>query len=511
VVEDIPSFRKYTGQTYEEVKGWGWTTALHPDDVERTKLLWKKALEKNSAYEAEYRLRRYDGVYRYFMARGIPVSNENGEAREWVGTCIDITSHRELEKELAESLRAAQLRQSEVTALLKASKAVLQHREFKNSAREIFDSCKELLGATAGYVALLANSGKENEVLFLDSGGLPCTVDPALPMPIRGLRQEAYAGAEVVYNNSFLRSEYAKLMPIGHVKLENVLFAPLISNKQAVGVIGLANKPGGFNNHDAEVAFAFGAIASVALLNSQVLEGLEMEIEQRTRQLRDSERLATVGATAAMVGHDIRNPLQAIVGDVYLLRSDLASMPASEETENMKESIESIETNLEYVNKIIRDLQDFTKPIKPNAQDVNVESLCEDVMLKNGVSDNIDGSCQVEEKAKNLVTDPDVLKRILSNLVNNAIQAMPEGGKLTLHAYLEAGDTVICVQDSGVGISEEVKSKLFTPLFTTKPKGQGFGLAVVKRMTKALGGTVTYESEVGKGTKFILRLPPSKK
>jgi signal transduction histidine kinase len=88
---------------------------------------------------------------------------------------------------------------------------------------------------------------------------------------------------------------------------------------------------------------------------------------------------------------------------------------------------------------------------------------------------------------------------------------MPEGGKLEISAYRDSDEVVIVVQDSGVGISEEVKPNLFKPLFSTKAKGQGFGLAVVKRMTETLGGTVTYESKEGKGTKFIVRLPATKK
>jgi two-component system, NtrC family, sensor histidine kinase HydH len=93
------------------------------------------------------------------------------------------------------------------------------------------------------------------------------------------------------------------------------------------------------------------------------------------------------------------------------------------------------------------------------------------------------------------------------NLVNNAIQA---GGELTIQAYRDKKkhDYVITVEETGVGIAESVRNRLFTPMITTKPKGQGFGLAVIKRMTEALGGTVTYESQEGKRTKFIIRLPP---
>ena len=95
----------------------------------------------------------------------------------------------------------------------------------------------------------------------------------------------------------------------------------------------------------------------------------------------------------------------------------------------------------------------------------------------------------------------------MCNLVTNSIQAMTEGGKLTIQAYKEVDDTVISVKDTGVGIPKDVQSKMFTVMFTTKSKGQGFGLPVVKRMTESLGGTVTFESIEGKGTTFIVRLP----
>ncbi len=237
-------------------------------------------------------------------------------------------------------------------------------------------------------------------------------------------------------------------------------------------------------------------------------KNLEKLVEERTSQLKDSERLAAIGATAGMVGHDIRNPLQAIASDAYLAKTDLALMPEGEAKEGMKESLAGIEKNVEYINKIVQDLQDFVKPLKPTVQETDVEALCQDVLLNNGLPKNIDASCIVEKEAKKAIADPAMLKRILSNLVSNAVQAMPQGGKLDIHAVKEGGDIVITVQDTGVGIPQEIRPKLFTPLFTTKSKGQGFGLAVVKRMTEALGGKITFESETGKGTKFILRFPP---
>ena len=426
-----------------------------------------------------------------------------------------------MEDELLETLKASQTRQSEISALLEASKAVLVHHDFSKAAKAIFDSCKNLLGATAGYVALLNEDSKENEVLFLDSGGLPCTVDPALPMPVRGLRAEAYSQGKVVYCNTFPGSEWSKLMPRGHVELKNVLFAPLTIDNKTVGVIGLANKPSNFNQRDAQMSAAFGEIASIALMNSQMLEKLKTDetllkvhaehleqlVEERTKQLKDSERLAAIGATAGMVGHDIRNPLQAIIGDIFLAKNDISSCSDSALKASVQENLSEIERNVEYINKIVADLQDFAKPLNPIAMEADLRHIVSQVIGNYRVPENVQATITIEKDAEKIVVDSAYLQRILSNLVNNAIQAMPNGGKLTVHAYSKGRDNIITVEDTGVGIPEEARSKLFTPLFTTKSKGQGFGLPVVKRMTEALGGTVTYESEVNKGTKFTVCLP----
>ncbi len=103
VEEDIPIWREFTGQSEEEAKGWGWSKVLHPDDLEQTAQVWKKAVATKSTYETEYRVRRYDGVYRHFLARGVPVFDKDRSIREWVGTCIDITDRKQAEEALKKS------------------------------------------------------------------------------------------------------------------------------------------------------------------------------------------------------------------------------------------------------------------------------------------------------------------------------------------------------------------------------------------------------------------------
>jgi signal transduction histidine kinase len=240
-------------------------------------------------------------------------------------------------------------------------------------------------------------------------------------------------------------------------------------------------------------------------------EHLEDLVEEKTKLLKDSERMAAIGQTAGMVGHDIRNPLQAIIGEVYLVNSELATLPDSEEKANIKESLDMIKQNTEYMNKIVLDLQDFAKPLNPCDEETNIEQMVQELLTKNGVPESIQTEAQIESDARIVRADSAYMKRILGNLVSNAVQAMPKGGKLTVQAHRETSAVVIMVKDTGVGIPEDAKDKLFTPLFTTKSKGQGFGLAVVKRLTEALGGTVTFDSKEGTGTTFTIRLPQNKK
>jgi PAS domain S-box-containing protein len=234
---------------------------------------------------------------------------------------------------------------------------------------------------------------------------------------------------------------------------------------------------------------------------------LEELVEQRTKQLRDSERLAAIGATAGMVGHDIRNPLQAITSDAYLAKIEVSSMSESEEKKNALESLGEIEKNIDYINKIVQDLQDYARPLNPQAEESDIKTMIEKFLAKNSLPENVKVTLKVEDEARKINADSYYLNRIVYNLVTNSVQAMPKGGKLTINAYREKNDVVISVKDTGVGIPKEIQGKMFTPMFTTKSKGQGFGLPVVKRMSESLGGTVTFESQEGKGTTFIVRLP----
>ncbi len=237
-------------------------------------------------------------------------------------------------------------------------------------------------------------------------------------------------------------------------------------------------------------------------------KNLEQLVEQRTKQLQDKERLAAIGATAGMVGHDIRNPLQAMVSDVYLLKDCLKSMPEMPMKQEVAENLDGLENNIAYINKIVADLQDYARPLNPEYSFVDLSEVMQNVINTAGVPPEIkiSFSCNTFEKIK---TEPTFIRRALTNLVNNAIQAMPNGGHLEVTCYRAENIVLLTVADTGIGIPENVKSKIFSPMMTTKSKGQGLGLAVAKRLVEAMNGKISFESHVGKGTKFIIELPTS--
>ncbi|MBU0729160.1 MAG: PAS domain S-box protein [Proteobacteria bacterium] len=189
-------------------------------------------------------------------------------------------SIKQLQKRIKEQEGELLRQRAENQALLDSTRAILAFDDFEKTARIIFDGCISVIGATSGYIALLNDDGTENEVVFLESGGQTCTVDVNLPMPIRGLRKEAYRKGKAVFDNNFSTSKWMKYMPEGHVRLDNVLFAPLIIDHKAAGLFGIANKQGGFTDEDARVAGSFAQLAAVALKNHDSIKQLSESRER---------------------------------------------------------------------------------------------------------------------------------------------------------------------------------------------------------------------------------------
>ena len=210
-----------------------------------------------------------------------------------------------------------------------------------------------------------------------------------------------------------------------------------------------------------------------------------------------------------MVGHDLRNPLQAITGIAYLAKRGLKSRKPAEK-KAVEGLLESIDEQVLYMDKIVSDLHDYAQPLTPKFTETSLPDLVKTVLSAVRVPTTVRVSVETEKGSPNMLIDSHLMRRVLTNLVINAIQAMPKGGKLAIRASKKGETATVSVQDTGTGISEEDMHKLFSIFFTTKAKGQGLGLAVCKRLVEAQGGKITVESKPGKGTTFTVSIPQRK-
>lgn len=258
-------------------------------------------------------------------------------------------------------------------------------------------------------------------------------------------------------------------------------------------------------------------------------EHLEEMVEERTRELKESqelllksERLAAIGEVAAMVGHDLRNPLQAITNAVFVINnmgeiiSYLKEKPStppfnqerlSKELTQFREMIDVIDDSVRYANKVVSDLLDFAKISEPDFQEVDLNSLIRDVLSTMKIPRDVTVTTQLDETLPRCKVDPTQMKRVYFNLVTNALQAMPEGGKLTIKSAKKGSTVEVQIMDTGVGIPQQNMKKVFNVLFTTKAKGAGLGLAVCKKLVEGHGGGIGVESKVSKGSIFTVKLP----
>ncbi|MCW4049769.1 MAG: ATP-binding protein [Candidatus Bathyarchaeota archaeon] len=248
----------------------------------------------------------------------------------------------------------------------------------------------------------------------------------------------------------------------------------------------------------------------ISTLSENIDEMLEALNEYQYR-LKESERMATIGQTSAMVGHDLRNPLQVIFMLNSRLKKRIDKMKDSGMTSKDIKELEYLDSRFReqtsYMDKIVSDLQDFSRTIKLVIEETDLEQIVHDVLETLNLSMDTIVSVSFEETLRRVLVDGNILRRVFQNLLTNAVQAMPEGGNLTVEGSVVENQAVIVVSDTGTGISEENMSKMFQPLFTTKAKGTGLGLAVCKRIVEAHGGEISIESEEGVGTSFTVSIP----
>jgi len=203
-----------------------------------------------------------------------------------------------------------------------------------------------------------------------------------------------------------------------------------------------------------------------------------------------------------MVGHDLRDPLTGISGAAYYLKMKLG--PKAEK--RMIQMLEIIEKDIQYSNKIITELMDYSREIRLELTETTPKSIIAESISLIRIPEKVQLADSTLNEPK-IKIDIDKMKRVFANFIKNAVEAMPQGGKLTISSRASSNNVEFMLIDSGVGMTKEVSEKIWTPFFTTKAKGMGLGLAICRRIIEAHQGKISVESIVGEGTTFTITIP----
>jgi len=223
-------------------------------------------------------------------------------------------------------------------------------------------------------------------------------------------------------------------------------------------------------------------------------------LEAAQEELVRRERLAILGQLAGGVSHELRNPLGVIKNSVYYLKMVLP------EEEGLRKHLAILEREVATATRIISGMLDFARTTPPTRAATDINRLVRDGLERLMPPDSVRIERDLAEGLPPLMVDADQVRLVLDNLLSNAMQAMPDGGVLTVRTRSVGGRVEISVEDTGVGIAPEHLERIFEPLFTTKSKGIGLGLALAKRLAEANDGTIRAESAVGRGTRFLVEI-----
>ena len=483
---------EFSGATYEQSRGEEWTSFIHPDDRERMEQRWRRSIATGEPYEIEYRFRSAEGDYHWFLGRAMPLRNAAGEIVEWFGTATDISEQKRLEEERERLLARERAAREEVTTILESITdafftidrdwrfTYVNHeaeRLLKRSRAELVTRCvweefPEAVGAT--FEREYRRAMAEQTTVHFEECYNPLGV---------WLDVHAYPSEDGLA----------------------VFFRDVTRRKHAEDALRESERK-------------FRALAAE---RERLLEG-EREARAEAERRREALERVTESRTRLMRGfsHDVKNPLGAADGHAQLLEDGILGELSAKQLDSVRRIRRSISTSLRLI-------QDLLELARAEAGQLDIECVTTDVgaaarevaddFQAQAVGAGLELKCHAGAKVL-AETDPTRVRQIIANLLSNAVKYAPHG-TVTVEAGVRDGGgprpgswVTASVVDTGPGIPVEKREHIFQEFTRLDPEAQagaGVGLAISRRIAQLLGGDLTVESEVGRGSTFTLWLPPA--
>lgn len=511
-----PQWVQYAGGELPDYLGLGWVEIIHPDDRERLIAEWQRSSPIGRPYDVEARLRARDGSYRWFKTRGLPLADAEGRIVRWYGSNTDIDDTKRAEQKLRTQL--------EKLALLDATTRAINARQDASSILNVVaQSLEEGLGIDFVCCCLLDTQNGQLHVSAMGPNStalgakLGLAAGEELAVDQNGMSR--CLQGQLVYEAELRSVPFAFTSRLAAAGLDSLVLSPLGIDGKVIGMLVAARRrTQGFSSGDCEFLRQLSEHLGLALNQARLYEALQRAYEdlRRTQQNRmQEERLRVLGQMASGIAHDINNALSPAA---LYLQSVRDQEPAL--NERSRQQLEVVQRAIDDVANTVSRMREFYRredssrnhvPLELNRVAQHAIELTQ-ARWRNMAQER---GAYIEVR-RDFATDTPVILGVdgevrdaLTNLIFNAVDAMPKGGTLTLRSRVLGAEHVsLEVLDTGVGMDEATRQRCLEPFFTTKgQRGTGLGLAMVYGMVVRHFGTIEVESSPGAGTCVRLSFP----
>ena len=507
----------YTGRSESQQLGLGWLEQVHPDDRVKVHTEWSRVVATGDTYDISFRIRRFDGVYRWFKTRAVPLRDPAGRILKWFGSNTDIEDFVVAERKLKVQLERMQL-------LDRTTQAIGAHQELRKVFEVVLHSIEDNLGVD--FVSLCTYQaepeqltvscvGERSAVLAREIG---VAEQARIEVDENSLKRCVHG--QLVYEPDIesLRFPFpARLVSAG---LRSMVAAPLMVESEVFGVMLVAKRRvDAFSSDDCEFLRQLGSHVALAAHQARLYEALQgayQDLRQTQQTVMQQERLRALGQIASGIAHDINNALSPAA---LYAESMLVHEPAL--TDRSREQLAVIQRAIDEVAQTVQRMRAFYLPrgMEHTLAPVNLNQILMQVIdltrarwsnipLERGIVIRVESDLDAD--LPHILGAENEMRDGFTNLVLNAVDAMPDGGIITLRTRHAPRDhqVVVEVQDTGIGMSETTRSRCLEPFFTTKgERGTGLGLPAVFGMVQRHGGDFEIDSELGRGTTMRMIFP----